>query len=323
MMTFVSLRRGAPATYAALAAGLLALLPAPLLAASQAHYATPEAAVAALETALKAGNAKALLAIFGDDATALVSTGDPTTDRERYAVALARLQQYHSLDAPSPDRRILALGDRAWPFPIPLVKDKSGWRFATEEGEQELINRRIGAGELDALTALAAYPDAQDQYAEVDRDGDGLREYAMKLASTPGKHDGLYWPDSDDAGQGRSPFGPLIAQSGIDVATHQPGAPFNGYYFKILTAQGPAAPAGAYNYVVNGHLLGGYALLAWPSAYGNTGIMTFIVSRNGKIYQRDLGDKTDTLAPAIASFDPGPGWTEVTDVTSWRETPER
>lgn len=303
------------------AAALLLLLAPPALAApAQQHFATPEAAITALEAALKAGSTKALLAIFGEEGRALVTTGDPVADRDMYAEALARLQVYRSLDADGADRRILTLGDRAWPFPIPLVKDKAGWRFATEEGEDELINRRIGEGELDALTALAAYPDAQDEYAAVDRNGDGVREYAQRLGSTPGSHDGLYWPDDADGGQGRSPFGPLIAASGVDMAARVPGSAFNGYFFKILTAQGPAAPGGAYNYVINGHMVAGYGLLAWPDAYGNTGIMTFMVSRDGKIYQRDLGKDTGTLAPAITSFDPGPGWTEVDPKSSWRET---
>ena len=313
------LRRGLVAATAIVA--LFAALPA--AAAKQQHFATPEAAVAALESALKAGNTKALLAIFGDEGRELVTTGDPVADRDMYAQALARLQVYRSLDADGPDRRILALGDRAWPFPIPLVRDASGWRFATEEGEDELINRRIGEGELDALTAMAAYPAAQDDYASTDRNGDGVREYAMRLGSTPGKHDGLYWPDSEDAGQGRSPFGPLIAASGVDMATRVPGSAFNGYFYKILTAQGPAAPGGAYNYVVNGHMVAGYALLAWPDAYGNTGIMTFMVSRDGKIYQRDLGKDTGTIAPAITSFDPAQGWTEVKAAPNWEETPAK
>ena len=184
---------------------------------------------------------------------------------------------------------MLLIGDQAWPFPIPLVKDKEAWRFATEEGADEIVNRRIGGNERNAIVVLRAYIDAQRQYASRDRDGDGVLQYALKLGSTPGRHDGLYWPADAAKGEEPSPFGPLVAESAAYLKGHKEGDAYRGYHFRILTRQGKHAPGGAYSYVINGRMIAGFAMVAYPARYGDSGVMTFIVSNNGRIYERDLG----------------------------------
>jgi hypothetical protein len=191
------------------------------------------------------------------------------------------------------------------------VRQGSVWRFATEEGASELLNRRIGKNERSALHVLHAYLDAQRAYASRDRDGDGVLQYAQKIASTPGKYDGLYWPADAAKGEEESPFGPLIAQSAAYLAGHKKGDPYRGYHFRVLTRQGKNAPGGAYNYVINGRMIAGFAMVAYPDAYGESGVMTFIISHNGKIYQKDLGKNTDSIGTKMSTFDPAAGWKEV------------
>jgi len=294
------LRRALPA--------LLLALPLALAAAEQRTFATPEAGVDALATALKANDERALLEIFGEKYKNLVSTGSPADDAARRAEAATWLDTYRRLDDSSPDRRVLLVGDKAWPFPIPLVREGSAWRFATELGAEEVLNRRVGRNERNALYVLQAYVDAQRVYASRDRDGDGVLQYAAKLGSSPGKFDGLYWPADASKNEEASPFGPLIAQSASYFAGHVKGDPYHGYHFRILTRQGPAAAGGAYNYMVNGRLIAGFAMVAWPDPYGEGGVMTFIVNHNGKIFEKDLGRNTSAVAEKMTSFDPGPGW---------------
>ena len=288
---------------------LVLLVAAPLAAAAapQETFATPEAAVDALMAALKADSDSALVAIFGEEHKDLVINSDHAAASANRAKILAAMQTLHVLQDPSQDRRVLLIGDEAWPVPIPIVRVGDRWRFATEEGADELVNRRIGGNERNAIYALRAYIDAQRAYAARDRDGDGVLQYAQKLASTPGKHDGLYWPADAAKGEEESPFGPLIAESAAYFKGHATGDPYRGYHFRILTRQGKNAPGGAYNYVINGRMIAGFAMVADPAEYGRSGVMTFIVSHNGKLYQKNLGPKP----AAITSFDPGPGWTEV------------
>ena len=210
------------------------------------------------------------------------------------------------------DRRVLVIGDEAWPAPIPLVRAGDRWRFATELGADELANRRVGANERNAIHVLRTYVDAQRAYAAKDRDGDGVLQYAQKLASTPGKQDGLYWPADAAKGEEASPFGPLIAESAPYRAGHAPGDPYRGYHFKVLTRQGKSAAGGSYNYLINGRMLAGYAMVAYPAVWDQTGVMTFIVNQNGKVYQKDLGKNSTALGANMTTFDPGPGWKEVT-----------
>ncbi len=292
---------------------LTCMVAVPLVAAAapQETFATPEAAVDALMAALKADSDSDMIAIFGEDHRDLVVTSDHAASSATRARILAAMQTLRVLQEPSPDRRILVIGAEAWPTPIPIVRSGDRWRFATEEGAQEIVNRRIGGDELHAIYVLRAYIGAQREYATRDRDGDGVLQYAQKLASTKGKHDGLYWPADAARDEEPSPFGPLVAESAAYVKGHVEGEPYRGYDFKILTRQGKNAPGGAYNYVINGHMIAGFAMVAYPAEYGNTGVMTFIVSHNGKVYQKDLGKESTAIGARMSTFDPGAGWKEV------------
>jgi len=293
---------------------LVILLSVPLAAAAQQrNFATPEEAVDALFTALKADDDAALIAIFGDKYKSLIATPDRAANSVTRARLATGLQTFRVLDDRGANRRVLLIGDQAWPLPIPIVRANDRWRFATEEGNNEIVNRLIGANERNAIHVLRAYLDAQKAYATEARDGDPVRRYAQKLGSTPGKHDGLYWQADAAKGEEMSPFGPLVAEAGPYLEKRKQGGPYRGYHFKVLTRQGKSAPGEAYNYVINGRMIAGHAMVAYPAAYGETGVMTFIVSHAGKIYQRDLGKNSASIGAAMTTFDPGPGWKEVTD----------
>jgi hypothetical protein len=286
-------------------------MPVVATGAEQKMFATPDAAVDALLAALKADDDAALVAIFGDKHKTLVVTPDRAANSASRAEALAAMQTYRLLEEQGKDRRVLLIGDQAWPLPIPLVRVGEQWRFATEEGENELVNRRIGANERNAITVLRAYLDAQKVYAARDRNGDGVLQYAQRLGSTPSKHDGLYWPADAAKGEEASPFGPLVAESAAYLKGHKAGDPYRGYHFRILTRQGKSAPGGAYNYVINGRMIAGFAMVAYPARYGESGVMTFIVSHNGKIFEKDLGRNSAETGAKLSAFDPGAGWNEV------------
>ena len=295
-----------------LALAFLLVGPIAALAAPQETFATPQAAVEALMAALKADSDPAMIAIFGEQHKNLVVSPDRAATSATRARILAAMQTTYVLREVGADRRVLVIGDEAWPAPIPLVRAGDRWRFATELGADELANRRVGANERNAIHVLRTYVDAQRAYAAKDRDGDGVLQYAQKLASTPGKQDGLYWPADAAKGEEASPFGPLIAESAPYRAGHAPGDPYRGYHFKILTRQGKSAAGGSYNYLINGRMLAGYAMVAYPAVWDQTGVMTFIVNQNGKVYQKDLGKNTSALGANMTTFDPGPGWKEVT-----------
>ena len=290
---------------------LLLAVPLAASAAPQETFATPEAAVDALMAALKADSDSAMIAIFGEDHKALVVSSDRAASSATRAKILAAMQTLRVLQESGKDRRVLVIGDEAWPTPIPLVRVGDRWRFATEEGEDEIVNRRIGGNERNAIHVLRAYIDAQREYATRDRDGDGVLQYAQKLASAPGKHDGLYWPADAAKGEEASPFGPLIAESAGYLKGHTAGDPYRGYHFRILSRQGKDAPGGAYNYVINGRMLAGFAMVAYPADYGSSGVMTFIVNQNGKVYERNLGKESAAIGAKMSTFDPGSGWKEV------------
>ena len=286
------------------ALAMLLSIPLAGVAAEQKTFATPDEAVSALVTALQADDDKEVIAIFGDQYKHLVVSPDKALTSATRAKALAAFEAFHVLEDPAPDRRILVIGVDAWPFPIPLVQEKGAWRFATELGDDEIINRRIGANENEAIRVLRAYLDAQQQYAAKDRNGDDVREYAQKIGSTPGKQDGLYWPADESKGEEGSPFGPLIASAGPYLAGHTAGDAYRGYYFRILTRQGNSAPGGAFSYLINGRMLAGFAMVAYPADYGVSGIMSFIISNNGKIYEKNLG-KNGAL---IKEYNPTKSW---------------
>ena len=293
---------------------LALILAAPLTAAAapQETFATPEAAVDALMSALKADSDAAIVGIFGEENKDLIVSSDRAATSATRAKILAAMQTLRVLREPSADRRVLVIGSEAWPMPVPIVRAGDRWRFATEEGKNEIVNRRIGGNERNAIYVLHAYVDAQRTYAATDRDDDGVLQYAQRLASTPGKHDGLYWAADAAKGEESSPFGPLIAESAAYLEGHKASDPYRGYHFRILTRQGKSAPGGAYNYVINGRMIAGFAMVAYPADYGNSGVMTFIVSHNGKVYEKNLGKDSAAIGARMSAFDPGAGWKEVT-----------
>jgi hypothetical protein len=293
---------------------LVLMLAAPIAAtaAPQETFATPQAAVDALKAALKADSDAAMIAIFGEEHKDLVVQSDRAASSATRAKSLAAMQAFLVLREPSADQRVLIIGDQAWPFPIPLVRVGDRWRFATELGADELANRRIGGNENNAIYVMRAFVDAQRAFAAVDRDGDGVRQYAQKLASTPGKRDGLYWTADPAKGEEMSPFGPLIAESSAYLKGHASGDPYRGYHFRILTRQGADAPGGAYNYIINGRMIAGFAMVAFPAKWDESGVKTFIVNHNGKVYEKNLGKDSTAIGAKMTSFNPGAGWKEVT-----------
>jgi hypothetical protein len=284
---------------------------AAVAATPQETFATPEAAADALMAALKADSDAPLTALFGEEHKVKLFDPDPAAAKANRARIVESMQTLRVLKEPSADRRIIVIGDKAWPVPFPIVRTGDRWRFATEEGIDELINRRIGGNERNAIYSLRAFVDAQRAYASRDRDGDGVLQYAQKIMSSPGKQDGLYWPADPAKGEEASPFGPLIAEAAPYTAGHKAGEPYRGYYFRILSQQGKNAAGGAYSYVINGRMIAGFAMVAYPAYYGESGVMTFIVNHNGVVYERDLGPNTAKLAPGIKAFDPGKGWNVV------------
>jgi hypothetical protein len=301
---------GIKAGLSRLALVFLLALPLVATAADQRTFATPEAAVDALQEALKANDEAALTAIFGDRHKEMIGSGDAAQNAAERAKAAEALATFRVLDSRGENRRVLLMGANAWPLPIPLVKTGSAWRFATEEGVDELLNRRIGGNERSAIQVMRAYVDAQRKYAAADHDGDGVLQYAQKLASSEGRRDGLYWPADAAKGEEESPFGPLVGASSAYLKGHQKGDPYRGYHFRILTRQGKGAPGGAYNYVINGRMIAGFAMVAYPHDYGRSGVMSFIVNHNGKVYERNLGPNTEKVVAKMTAFDPA-GWKEV------------
>ncbi len=280
-------------------------------AGGQKAFETPEAAVEAMLEALKVNDEKVLLDIFGHAHRQLIVLTDKAAARVNRRRAYDAAQEMWRLRDMGDDTMELIIGSEAWPMPIPLIKDGGGWRFDTEAGAAEIVNRRIGENELAAIGLCRVYAVAQLDYASQDRDDDEVLEYAQHLGSTQGKKDGLYWPAG--AGESPSPFGPLVAVAGPYLEGRQKGDPFNGYRYKLLTRQGANPPGGAYDYVINGNMIGGFALLAWPADYDSSGIMTFLVSHQGKVFEKDLGDDTEAAANAIDTYDPEASWTLVTD----------
>lgn len=276
-------------------------------------FAAPEDAAKALLDIVKAGKVDDLIALFGPDSKELVESADPVTARKnREVIKVAAAEQWR-LEDEGANRKTLVIGNEQWPFPVPLVKDAKGWRFDTAAGKEEIIARRIGRNELAAIDTSRAYATAQHRYALGGHDGKPAGLYAAKFRSDPGKQDGLYWPT--EAGQKRSPLGDLLAQAGDEGRLEGQAAakpvPFHGYYFKILTAQGAAAPGGAKSYIVKGEMSGGFALVAWPSQYDSTGVMTFIVGQDGVVSEKDLGLKTDEAARNMTSYNPDSSWRRV------------
>lgn len=280
-------------------------------AAGQKTFATPEAASEALLQAFRGQDEEALLDIFGREHKELVVMTDKAAFHTAVEEAQRIAEEKLEWEEEGPDTRVLILGMEDWPFPIPLVKEAEGWRFDTAAGAEEILNRRIGENELEAIANCKAYVGAQVQYASRDRDGDEVLEYAQRILSTPGKKDGLYWEVEDEEGE-LSPFGSLLADAAAYLEAQAAGkSPYKGYYYKILTSQGPNPPGGEYDYVINGNMIAGFALVACPADYGASGIMTFMVSHHGKVYEKDLGEKTHGIVRAMTAFDPDESWSRV------------
>ncbi|AWM06786.1 DUF2950 domain-containing protein [Bradyrhizobium symbiodeficiens] len=272
-------------------------------ARAQQSYPTPEDAASALAAAAKSGP-RDVLKVLGKAGDDIVSSGDAVADADIRARFVSMYDAKHAIKAEGNKKATLVLGPDDFPFPIPLVNTKAGWEFDTDEGRIEVLRRRIGRNELDAIQTALAYVDAQNEYADKDR-GEGAGIYAQRFLSTSGKKDGLFWRDDSDP----SPLGPLVAEASAEG--YKPGerlAPYHGYYFRILKGQGSDAPGGALNYVVKGKMIGGFGLIAWPAEYGNSGVMTFVVNHAGTVYEKDLGARTDFIAPRTTLFDPDQTW---------------
>ncbi len=275
--------------------------------AKQKTFETPQAAVEAMVKAFHDQNKKELFAIFGPGSETLISSGDEVEDSEVREKLLLRYGEKNRTESEGEGKVILHVGNNDWPFPIPIVKTGERWRFDTMQGKEEILSRRIGENELGAIQTCLAFVDAQREYAVMDRDGDGLPAYAQKFRSTKGKKDGLHWEVTP--GEEPSPLGPLVAKARSEgYMKGEKPAPYNGYFFRILTAQGENAKGGAYSYLVKGKMVGGFALVAYPASYGASGVKTFIVNHEGVVYEKDLGTKTARLAKIMKAFNPDKTW---------------
>lgn len=304
MTAFRSMRPGRN-TLAGLS--VLASLLVPVAAAdAQQSFKNPDEAVSALAAAVKSGTKEAILKVLGAGGEDIIDSGDEVADKDARNAFVSAYDAKHSVNVDG-KRAALIIGPDDFLFPVPLIHNKTGWEFDTEEGTQEVLYRRIGRNELDTIQTSLAFVDAENEYAEKDR-GDGIGTYAQRIVSSPGKKDGLYWPsDAND-----SPLGQLAA--GASAEGYKAGSepqPYHGYYYRILTKQGRSAAGGELSYIVNGKMIGGFALVAYPASYGNSGVLTFIVNHAGTVYEKDLGEDTEAIAKALTSFDPDKSWHKV------------
>ena len=293
------------------------VLAAPENAPGQRLFGTPEAAVQALTNAAKAADQENIAAILGPDRETLLS-GDPVEDANALKRFAGNLEKSATLEKVNDSKYTLLVGEEHWPSPIPIVKEGSAWRFDTAAGLEEILNRRIGQNELSAIMTCRAYALAQWEYYTEERDTakDGLAVYAQKFISTPGQRDGLYWEVPEDGKL--SPMGSFVAQAraegyplGVPKSSDAPKSPYHGYFFKVLKAQGTHAPGGKFSYVINGNMIAGYALVAYPDKWGNSGVMTFTVNQQGRVYEKNLGPDTTAIARAMTTFNPDPSWKPV------------
>ena len=275
--------------------------------AKQQTFATPEAAVEAMFHALSAGDTTALHGLLGPNASDVMNRADPVqAARDRQVVVAAMIERWW-LEGDGPKRTVV-VGNESYPLPIPLVEEKDRWRFDTTAGKEEMLYRRIGRNELAVMDVAEAFVEAQHEYAATGHDGVPKGAFAQRILSQPGRHDGLYWP-ATPANPAPSPMGELAAKAAAEGYRRQEGpAPYEGYFFKVLTAQGPSAPGGERSWIVGNRMTGGFALLAWPADYGKSGVMTFLIGPDGELRQQDLGSDTVARAGTINSFDPDSSW---------------
>jgi hypothetical protein len=275
---------------------------------AQKRFSTAEEAVQTVIKAAKANNKTELLSIFGSGAEDLFSSGDKVADRRARQLILVALNEKWSLASQGPNTKTLVIGNEEWPYPIPLVKDKTGWRFDTAAGREEILYRRIGRNELNTMKTCLIYVKAQNEYAQKGHDGKAAELFAQKLASEPGKQDGLFWKSGP--GEELSPLGAFAAEASSEGYSRSDSGPtpFHGYVFRLLKAQGPAAPGGKKSYISDGEMKNGFALVAYPAEYRNSGVMTFIVNQDGIVYEKDLGEKTTQVAGQITEYNPDKSW---------------
>lgn len=308
--SILSYRFGFVITFAVIVAALIFSCPVSAKTPKQKTFKSPDEAVKAMVSAIKANDARELTVIFGPDSKTLVFSGDEVADKTGRDNFIKAYGEKNRLETINGNKVILYVGNGDWPMPIPVVKKGNSWRFDTKAGKEEILQRRIGKNELNVIQVCKTYVDAQLEYVPRDYDGDGLFEYAQKLLSAPGKKDGLYWETKE--GEEKSPLGTFMAGAAKEGYFPKDGkskpTPFHGYYYKILKEQGEDAPGGAYSYVANGKMIGGFALVAYPAQYGNSGVMTFIVNKDGVVYQKDLGKNTSKNVQAMKAFNPDKTW---------------
>jgi hypothetical protein len=297
---------------------LVSLTMAALLCATanaQQAFKTPDEAAAALAGAAKAGDPKAIVTVLGPDGADIASSGDPVADAATREKFVAAYDAKHQITMEGDNKAIVVIGQEDFPLPIPLLRKDGAWRFDTEAGREEILFRRIGKNELDAIQSSLAYVDAQNEYADKDRTGAGKGLYAQRIISSAGKKDGLYWPDAQN--NDASPLGELIAKATAQgYRTGGGRTPYHGYYFKILKKQGAAAAGGELEYVVKDKMIGGFALVAYPAEYRNSGVMTFIVNHSGIVYEKDLGPRTADIAEKMTTYSPDSSWHKVESPTA-------
>jgi hypothetical protein len=292
------------------ALAILWLVAVPTSAWSQRQFETADAAAKALADAARANDIRRVGIILGLFGRNIVTSGDDVADANARAKFVAAYDAANRIVPDGDDKATLEIGKDNFPFPVPLVKDRDGWRFDTLAGQYEILARRIGANELNAIQVCLAYVEAQREYARLDPEKNGSPVYAQRVVSQPDKRDGLYWPPAE--GAPTSPLGEFLAAAARDG--YRPGQsriPYHGYYYRILRGQGPTAPGGAYNYVVRGKMIGGFALVAYPAAYRNSGVMTFVINHEGAVFQKDLGVGTPGIAGGMSSFNPDNTWKKV------------
>jgi hypothetical protein len=278
-------------------------------ATAQQSFKTPQEAVETFVAAVRAGDRKAINTILGPGAEQVISSGDAVQDENTRKLFLAAYDLTHSIQTDGDKPATLLIGRDEYPFAIPIAKKGDSWMFDTTAGREEVLARRIGRNELAAIQVCLAYYDAQYEYAETMPKVDDMAVYAQRVVSSPGKKDGLYWPSAE--GQPQSPLGEAVAAASLRGYRVGSGEPFHGYYYKILTRQGPKAPGGAHDFIVDGKMIGGFALIAWPAEYGNSGITTFLISHDGAVYEKDLGKDTAKVAARTTAFNPDDTWKKV------------
>jgi hypothetical protein len=276
----------------------------------QSTFASPEEAGKALADAMRSDDRKQIWRVLGPGASKLVRSGDPVQDNDARQAFIAAYDQSVKFERSGDAMATLLVGPEDFPFPYPLVMKDGRWQFDAKQGDEAVLDRRIGHNELSAINVCLAYVDAQREYAELSQSGNGLLEYAQKLSSTPGKHDGLYWKTTE--GEAPSPLGSLAARA-RSQGYGRSGEPYHGYFYKILTGQGKDAPGGAYDYLVNGKMIGGFGLVAYPARWGNSGVMTFICNHDGVVFEKNLGRDTQAVASKMTLFNPDATWEKSKD----------